>query len=79
MKTKLLNFKVLAIMMACLSCALSASAYDMEIDGIYYTKLTLSTVEVSYANISTADYSGSVTIPEVLQPYMGGQKKIVRK
>ena len=63
MKTKLLNFKVLAIMMACLSCALSASAYDMEIDGIYYTKLTLSTVEVSYANISTADYSGSVTIP----------------
>ena len=63
MKTKLLHFKVLAIIMACLTCVMSASAYDMYLDGIYYTQLTLSTVEVSYANINSADYSGSVTVP----------------
>ncbi len=56
-------FRFAAFMMACLMCAMSASAYDMYLDGIYYTKLTNSTVEVSYANISTADYSGSVTVP----------------
>ncbi len=63
MKTKLLNFKALAIMMACLSCALSASAYDFYSGGIYYTKLASNTVEVAYRDVLTADYSGSVTIP----------------
>ena len=63
MKTKLLIFKVLAIVLASLTYALSANAYDMVVDGIYYTKLTNNTVEVSYANINSADYSGSITIP----------------
>ena len=48
MKTKLLSFRLLAIVMACLSCALSASAYDFYTGGIYYTKLASNTVEVAY-------------------------------
>lgn len=56
-------FRFVAIMMACLTCSMSASAYDMYLDGIYYTQLTNSTVEVAYANINSADYSGSVTVP----------------
>lgn len=58
-------FRFAAIMMACLTCSLSASAYDMYLDGIYYTKLTNNTVEVAYANINSADYSGSVTVPSL--------------
>lgn len=66
MKTKLLNFKVLAIMMACLSCALSASAYDFYTGGIYYTKLASNNVEVAYKTYNVADYSGSVTVPSTV-------------
>lgn len=58
-------FRFAAIMMVCLTSALSASAYDMYLDGIYYTKLTNNTVEVAYANINSADYSGSVTVPSL--------------
>ena len=58
-------FRFVAILMACLTCTMSASAYDMYLDGIYYTKLTNSTVEVAYANINSADYSGSVTVPNL--------------
>lgn len=76
MKTKLLNFKSLAILMACLTCGLTASAYDMEINGIYYTKLTNNTVEVSYANINSADYSGNITIPA--QVRVGSQSWTVK-
>jgi hypothetical protein len=66
MKTKLLNFRVLAIMMACLTCALSASAYDFYTGGIYYTKLASNNVEVAYKTYNVADYSGSVTVPSTV-------------
>ena len=67
MRPKTYFLRLMAIMLACLTCALSASAYDMYLDGIYYTKLTNSTVEVSYANINSADYSGSITVPTQAQ------------
>ena len=76
MRTKTNFFKLMAIVMACLSCALSARGYDMCVDGIYYTKLTSSTVEVSYANINSADYSGNITIPS--QVTVGIQSWTVR-
>ncbi len=66
MKTKLLNFRLLAIAMACLSCALSASAYDFYTGGIYYTKLASNTVEVAYNTYITPDYSGDVIIPSTV-------------
>jgi len=67
MRNKSYFFRFAAIMMASLTCTLNANAYDMYLDGIYYTKLTNSTVEVSYANINSADYSGSVTVPLLAQ------------
>ena len=76
MRTKTNFFKLMAIVMACLSYALSARGYDMCVDGIYYTKLTSSTVEVSYANINSADYSGNITIPS--QVTVGSQSWTVR-
>ena len=76
MKTKLLNFKALAVMMACLACALSTAAYDMQVGGIYYTKLNANSVEVSYANVNSADYSGSITIPSLVT--VGNQSWTVR-
>lgn len=67
MRPKFHFLRLMAIMMACLMYPMSASAYDMYLDGIYYTKLTNSTVEVAYANINSADYSGNVTIPSLAQ------------
>ena len=41
-----------------------ASAYDFVSGGIYYNKLTTSTVSVTYKSYGTATYTGAVTIPE---------------
>ena len=44
---------------------LMANAYDVEIDGIYYSlNNETKTAEVTYREIYKASYSGSVTIPE---------------
>lgn len=44
-------------------------AYDFKVDGIYYNKLTDSTVEVTYGGekeAATDSYTGSVTIPSTI-------------
>jgi hypothetical protein len=58
-----LLFRLLALV-ACLSCALGASAYDFVSNGIYYNITGDRTVEVT--NNSTYSYSGSVTIPSMV-------------
>lgn len=56
------------IVMAMLCLSISASAYDFEIDGIYYTKLSDGfSVQVSNKNKGTyagSTYSGDIVIPE---------------
>lgn len=64
MKTKLLNLKLLATLMACLTSALVANAYDIYTGGIYYNYIDGSSVEVTYQNDNYNSYSGDVTIPE---------------
>lgn len=59
---KIIYFKTLAAIVACLALALPASAYDFEKDGIYYTvNGTNATVTYKDANYNT--YSGTVIIP----------------
>ena len=67
---KLLFLKLLALV-ACLSSALSANAYDFYSGGIYYniTSSTYKTVEVTYRYSNydeQATYSGSITIPSTV-------------
>ena len=47
-------------------CATAASAYDFEVDGIYYTFLSKEdkTVEVTRPSYSRNEYYGSIVIPE---------------
>lgn len=46
----------------------NASAYDYEVDGIFYNKLSENTVEVTYENQSyaTTNYAESITIPSTI-------------
>lgn len=63
MKKKSLLIRVLALV-ACISCAIGASAYDFVADNIYYTITGTNTVEVTYKNYYDSDgYSGDVSIP----------------
>ena len=66
---KLLLLKLLALV-ACLSSALSATAYSFKSGGIYYniTSSTNKTVEVTYSgnSSSTPDYTGALTIPSTV-------------
>ena len=41
----------------------TATAYDFEVDGIYYNVTSAFTVEVTYKDHSFASYSGEVSIP----------------
>ena len=66
MRPKTYLLRLMAIMMVCLTCGISAGAYDFYSGGIYYTKLASNTVEVAYRDVLTADYSGSVTIPSTV-------------
>ena len=52
--TRLLTF------LCCLLSALAASAYDFEVNGIYYDKTSDTEVAITYGD---PDYSGEVTIP----------------
>ena len=70
MKTQIIKRAILALMMAVMAVtAATASAYDFDIDGIYYNALThdvlrdYGTVEVTYKDKNYNSYSGSVTIP----------------
>lgn len=52
---------------AVLFCSISVSAYDLEVDGIYYYIYPSSkTAEVTYKNRRDFSYSGSITIPETV-------------
>ncbi|MEE0804495.1 MAG: leucine-rich repeat domain-containing protein, partial [Prevotellamassilia sp.] len=66
------KFKALVLAVIGLLCSISVSAYDFEVDGIYYnfTSHTDMTVEVTYQDYDYNGYSGAVTIPEtVTDPY----------
>ena len=54
------KLRTLAVLIAALCCSV-ASAYDFEVDGIYYNYLSSTTVEVTSR---TNGYSGEVSIPE---------------
>ena len=66
-KRQLLN--ILALLMSVM-CTLSASAYDFEVDGIYYNKTSSNTVEVTYRDIGDNYYGGtyrdSIVIPNIV-------------
>ena len=65
MSTITFKFRLLAIL-ACVLCALGASAYSFYVDSIYYNITGPNTVEVTYKSYSTADYSGNVVIPSTV-------------
>lgn len=64
MKKQLL-FKTLALV-AALTCALGASAYDFVQDNIYYTVGSGYTAKVTYKSEYGGDYHGDVVIPSVV-------------
>lgn len=68
---------VLAVMG--LLCCMSVSAYDFEVDGIYYniTSSTDKTVEVTSNPNSSNDYSGFVAIPDSVN-YNGSTYRVIR-
>lgn len=64
----ILRFKQLLVTTALLLASVSSFAYDFEVDGIYYNKLSENTVEVTYEKCennvySTEGYVGAITIP----------------
>ena len=67
---KLLSLKNLVLLLACLSFAFIASAYDYEANGLYYNRLDDGSVEVTYKTTSYNSYSGSIVIPSEM-PYQG--------
>ena len=77
MKPHLLLFRLFALV-AALSCALGAGAYDFKYNGIYYNikSSTNKTVEVTYGNTPENTYSGSVNIPPTV-PYGGNTYTVV--
>ena len=65
MKHQSLPLKLFALV-ACLMCALGASAYDFESNGIYYNITGSNTVEVTKRLTYSGGYSGAVTIPSTV-------------
>ena len=59
-------FLKLLVLVACLSSALSVSAYDLVIDGIYYNYVGQIGLEVTYKDTNYNSYSGNVTIPPMI-------------
>ncbi len=57
-------------LLACLLTLFSVAtwAYDFEVDGIYYNKISTSTVEVTYKEfeVATPTYTGDLIIPETV-------------
>lgn len=56
--------KTLAIILASMSCALSASAYDIMYDDMYFNIIGDHEVEVTYKDTNYSSYSGDVVIPQ---------------
>lgn len=65
MKKKSLLIRVLALV-ACISCAIGASAYSFEVNNIYYTITGTNTVEVDMKAYHANTYTGDVTVPETV-------------
>lgn len=61
-------YQLTLLLVALLTTTLSSSAYDFEVDGIYYNITTETTTTVTYIGESSGDityvYSGDVIIPE---------------
>ena len=55
-----------ALLMAMLCSFATATAYDFEVDGIYYNKTSATTVEVTYKDTNYGSYSGDITIPSTI-------------
>lgn len=51
--------------MAALLCSATVSAYDFEVDGIYYNILSISDLTVKVASVDN-EYSGEVIIPSII-------------
>ena len=65
MKNKSLLFRALALV-AALSCALGASAYDFQSGNVYYNITGTNTVEVTTKSSYGMNYSGTVSIPSTV-------------
>ena len=76
MTKKVSHFRLFALV-AALFCFLGASAHDFEYEGYYYSILSDSTVSITYQTGSTNNYSGDVTIPEIVY-YNGNYYTVVR-
>lgn len=60
----------LVLFIAAVCSTVSVSAYDFEVDGIYYDKISDTSVEVTHDgsfNNNGAGYSGVVIIPETIE------------
>lgn len=55
-----------ALLFAMLCSFATTTAYDFEVDGIYYNKTSATTVEVTYKDSNYASYSGEVIIPSTV-------------
>ena len=55
-----------ALLLAMLCSFATATAYDFEVDGIYYNRTSLTTVEVTYKDNNYASYNGDVIIPSAV-------------
>jgi hypothetical protein len=60
------DIKKLCTLIAMLFISISASAYDFEVDGIYYNKTSDNTCSVTYNDTLFDSYLGNVNIPETV-------------
>ena len=67
------NYLLFACILAFLPC-IKALAYDCEVDGIYYNRLSTDEFEVTYG---TNKYTGDIVIPEIVE-YREKQFKVVQ-
>lgn len=77
MKPKLPFLKLVLLLLVLVGTISPAVAYDFVSGGIYYNKLSSSTVEVTYKDESYNSYSGAVTIPETVT-YSGITYRVTR-
>lgn len=59
--------RVLFVVVALLACITSVSAYDFEVDGIYYNKVDDENAAVTRRDAWWHDYSGDVKIPSIVE------------
>lgn len=61
------SIKRYTLLLLVLTAAFHAAAYDFLVNGIYYNKTSDNTVEVTYRNLTEADYTGSIVIPDEVE------------